>query len=109
MVNVKAFPLKSLKVSLTTIPFKAVLPVFSTVIRNVIVSPRPVVPFPLSTIVAVLVTSIEDCGVTVVSIVIVASFGVLVLGSSLVSETVPPFVPCAVTVAVLDTPPAFIA
>ena len=84
------------------------LPVFSTVIRNVIVSPRPFVPFPLSTIEAVLVTSIADCGVTVVSVVIVASLGVLVVGSSLMSDTVPP-VPWAFTVAVLDTPPAFIA
>ena len=42
------------------------------------------------------------------NIVTVASFGVLVLGSSLMSVTVL-FVPCAVTVAVLDTPPAFIA
>ena len=64
-------------------------------------------PSPLvSEILAALVNTIDDDMVD--NIVTVASFGVLVLGSSLVSVTVL-FVPCAVTVAVLDTPPAFIA
>ena len=57
---------------------------------------------------AALVNTIEDDGGVLVSVVIVASFGVLVFGSSLVSNT-ETLVPCAVTVAVLDTPPAFIA
>ena len=66
-------------------------------------------PSPLvSDILAALVSAIDDDGGVVDSIVTVASLGVVVDGSSLVSDTVP-FVPCAVTVAVLDTPPAFIA
>ena len=74
------------------------------------VSPIPMLPSPLvSAILAALVNVMDEVGGAVDSIVTVASFGAIVLGSSLVSETVPPFVPCAVTVAVLDTPPAFIA
>ena len=74
------------------------------------VSPIPILPSPLvSAILAALVSVMDEDGGVLVSVVIVASLGVLVVGSSLVSEIVPPFVPCAVTVAVLDTPPAFIA
>ena len=74
------------------------------------VSPIPMLPSPLvSAILAALVNVMDEVGGAVDSIVTVTSFGAIVLGSSLVSEIVPPFVPCAVTVAVLDTPPAFIA
>ena len=55
---------------------------------------------------AALVNSIDDDMID--SVVTVASFGVIVLGSSLVSDT-ETLVPCAITVAVLDTPPALIA
>ena len=66
-------------------------------------------PSPLvSVILAALVSVMDEDGGVLVSVVIVASLGVLVVGSSLMSDTVPP-VPWAVTVAVLDTPPAFIA
>ena len=67
-------------------------------------------PSPLvSVILAALVSVMDEDGGVLVSVVIVASLGVLVAGSSLVSVITPPLVPCAVTVAVLDTPPAFIA
>ena len=66
-------------------------------------------PSPLvSAILAALVNVMDEVGGVVDSIVTVASFGVLVFGSSLVSNT-ETLVPCAVTVAALDTPPAFIA
>ena len=66
-------------------------------------------PSPLvSVILAALVSVMDEDGGVLVSVVIVASLGVLVVGSSLMSDTVPP-VPWAFTVAVLDTPPAFIA
>ena len=73
------------------------------------VSPMPMLPSPLvSAILAALVNAMDEDGGVVDSIVTVTSFGTLVLGSSLVSDT-ETLVPCAVTVAVLDTPPAFIA
>ena len=77
------------------------------------VSPRPVVPFPLSLIVAVLVTSIDELlGGVIVVRVIVGSFSVLPSVSSPSSEmsltTVPPGL-VATAATVLDTPPALTA
>ena len=75
-------------------------------------SPRPVLPSPLSVTVAVLVTSIDGDSVVVEVVIIVGSFTVFPSVSSPSSETsltVMPLGLVAEASTVLDTPPAFAA
>ena len=78
-LNVNALLSPSVNVSTNVNPVRVVFPVFSTVIVNVTWSPAPVLPFPLSKITGVLVTSIED---TYEVLTIVGSF----VGSSSASS-----------------------
>ena len=114
MVRVKAFPAKSDKTSVMLTPLKSSFPVLVATRVYVIVSPTPMLPSPLvSEILAALVNTIDDDGVTVAILVIVGSFWVFPSVSSpsslmsKISFVLPGLL--ATTVTVFDTPPASIA
>ena len=83
------FPSPSFNTSSIVIPFKGALPVFSTVILNLTVSPTSISPSPPSTTVNVLVTSILVCGVMTVIVGSSTVFPSESSPSSEVSETLP--------------------
>ena len=110
----KVFPVRSDKTSVITTLLNASFPVLVTTRVYVIVSPNPMLPSPLvSEILAALVNTIDDDGVTVVVRVIVGSFWVfpsVSSPSSLISKmsfVLPGLL--ATTVTVFDTPPVSIA